>query len=489
MEKKQSIGKAIASGLFWTYLERISSQVVTVLVTIILARLLDPEHSTIIAIVTSFISICDTLVVGGFSDTLIQEKGADQVDFSTVFWFVLGFGFVMYGIVWMLAPYVELYFKTDMVTVTMRVMAIRLPISAINSVQSAYISKQMKYRYFFFATFVGTMISAVVGVVMAYMGFGVWALVGQYMSNSIIDTMVLWFTCGWRPSFLFNFQRFKKLYMFGLKMMLSNLLGSVYAEVESFCIGGKNALQLSYYEKGRQFPRLIINNVQLAINKVMLPAYSKVKEDKERLKEMGKRSVCLSSYLIAPMIIGLMFCAREFVSAVLTDKWLPAVPFLRIIAVYYLLQPIMMLNRQIVIACGEASKYLWMEIEKKVTGVILLAIATFCFDSVYMIAVATALNQCIGVFIQSAPLKKLINYPISEQIRDVGPVFLLSAGMGIPILLISTLSMWVWAKLALEVLAGILFYLAASWVLKLWQLNYLLEMVFKTLKIKRKEKL
>lgn len=469
----EGLGKKITKGLMWTYLERICAQGVSTLVTIILARLLLPENYGVVSIATIFMSFCDALVVGGFSDTLIQKKDADDIDFSTMFWFVLAFGFLMFGIVFAIAPLAETFFKTSMVCVTLRVMAVRLPINAVNSIQSAYISKHMKYKYFFFATLIGTVVSAVVGIVMAYMGYGVWALVAQYLTNSVVDTLVIWFTCGWHPSFKFSLKRLKSLYSFGWKMQLSTLIVTIYVEVESLCIGRKyTSADLAYYEKGRQFPKIIMHNIQTSISKVMLPAFSKISDKKDETKRLAKRSVSISTYLMAPLLIGLILCSKEFVIAVLTEKWLPAVPFMQLLSVYYLIEPIMAFNKQIVIAAGKSALYLKMEIAKKAVGISLLLISVFCFDSVYAIALATVITQIIGLIIQSAPLKRIINYPLAEQIKDVAPSYILAICMAAPIFAVKMLDISYLLKLIIEVIAGALFYLAGSMILKLKPYKY-----------------
>lgn len=467
MEQK-SLKNKITSGLIWTYLERVCAQGVSALVTIILARILVPQDYAVVSIITIFMTICDSLVVGGFSDTLIQKKDADSRDFSTLYWFVLVLGIAVYGIIFAGAPLVEKFFDTRLVCVTLRVLGVRIPISAIKSIQSAYISRNMKYKYFFIATSIGTVVSAVVGIVMAYLGFGVWALIAQYLTNSVIDTVIVSLTCGWKPEFVFDVKRLKSMYTFGWKMQVSTILAAVYGQVESLCIGKKyTSVNLAFYEKGKQFPQLIMHNVQSSIGKVMLPAFSKVNDEKEKMKELARKSVRTSSYVMFPLLIGLMACADEFVMAVLTEKWMPSVPFLRILTVYFLFDPIMSLNKQIVIASGDSKKYLLMEIEKKSIGITLIIAALLLFDNVISIAIVCVVNQIIGVFIQSAPLKKIINYPISQQLRDLLPVFLLSAAMVVPVLLIKFfVNCNSVPKLVLEVLSGMIVYVLLSWLTK-----------------------
>ena len=358
------IGKKITSGLLWTYLERVLAQGVSTLVTIILARILTPDHYGVVSVVTIFITICDTLVVGGFSDTLIQKADADELDFSTLFWFVLGLSGGMYVLLFLGAPFVEMFFDTPLVCAALRVMGIRVLINGVRSIQSAYISKHMKYRYFFFATLFGTVLSAIVGIAMAYLNFGVWALVAQYLTNSIVDTVIIWFTCGWRPKKMFSFKRLKVLYSFGWKMQASSLLATLYSELESFSIGKKyTSTDLAFFDKGKQFPKLIMHNVQTSVSKVMLPAFSLVKSDSTKMLDLAKKSVRTSSYVMFPLLIGLMACADEFVVAVLTEKWIAAIPFLRLLSIYYICEPIMSVDKQIVIASGDSKTYLIMEIE------------------------------------------------------------------------------------------------------------------------------
>ena len=473
----------ILSGMAWTYFERLLSQGVSVLVTIILARLLLPEQYGVVSIVTVFITLCDALVVGGFSDTLIQKRGADQLDFSTLFWFVLVLGIVMYGVVFTLAPYIQLFFKnTSLVCETLRVMAIRIPINAVQSIQSARISKRMEYRYFFFANLAGTLASALVGIYMAFAGFGVWALVAQYLISSFVGTLVIWFSCGWRPDFAFSAERLKYLYSVGWKMQCSSLLAAFYGELESICIGKKyTAADLAFYDKGKQFPRLIMENVQTTISKVMLPAFSTENNDIAAMKALAKRSIRIGTFVISPLLVGLIMCADEFVHIVLTEKWMASVPFLRLICLYYILQPLMTLNKQIVIAVGQTKLYLMMEIQKKLIGIFLLCVALFASDSVLMIAVSSFINQCIGLVIQSYPLKRIINYPIAEQLSDFLPALISAALMAAAVWCVGLLPLPTFLILVVKIAVGIAVYVLIALITKNESFTFLLNTLKKVL--------
>lgn len=473
--------KTIATGFIWSYLEKLSSQIVSLVVTIILARILCPEEYGIVSIVTIFISICDTLVVGGFSDTLIQKRDADQLDFSTLFWFVLFIGVIAFGIVFATAPLVESFFQTPLVCNTLRIMAIRIPINAINSIQSAYISKKMEYRYFFMATFAGTLISAVVGIVMAMNELGVWALVAQYLTAAVISTIVVGMTCGWHPSFQFSLIRLKTLYASGWKMQCSSLISAIYNEIESLALGKKySAAQLAFYEKGRQFPRLIMHNVQTSISKVMLPAFAQNNNNAKKMKALAQKSVQVSTYVMTPLLIGMMVCAEEFVMVVLTEKWMPAVPYLMLLSVYYLIEPLMAVNKQIVIASGEFKEYLTMELKKKVIGVFLLSLSLLCFDSPIFVAGAVVLTQIVGLLIQSMPPNRLIGYPLNEQLCDIYPALRNSIIMGIVVVAIKQLPINRLYVLILEVICGACVYIVIGILQKNQVLTYMLNFLKKT---------
>lgn len=453
--ERQELNSKITSGLWWSYLERVSAQAVSVFVAILLARILLPQDYGIVSIVLIFITICDALVVGGFSDALIQKQKADDLDFSSLFWFVLAGGFLLYGLLVLIAPCIEAFFKVPHLALILTVMGIRIPINAIKSIQSAYISKQMKYKYFFIATSFGTGISAVVGIVMALSGAGVWALVTQYLTNSVIDTAVIWITCDWHPHLRFDIERLKELYTFGWKMQLSSLLTVLYNELEVFCIGKKYSVaDLAFYERGKQFPQLIMRNIQTSISKVMLPTFSLLQTDVVKSKEYARKSIRISAFIMFPALIGLILCAHEFVIALLTEKWVASVIYLQILSVVYICEPVLSINRQVLIASGDSKQYLFIEIQKKSIGLVLLFCALVFFNQVFWVAVSVMITQLVSLILQSRPVARIIAYPLSEQGKDVLVPLLFSLAMAFPILLLKQLQWNIWLKFFAQIFAG-----------------------------------
>ena len=363
----------VLSGLFWKFGERISAQLVTFIVSIVLARLLSPDDYGNIALVTVFITIANVFVVNGFGSALIQKQEADNVDFSSVFYANIVFSCFLYVIIFLVSPVVADFYASPILCPVLRVLGLRIPVAAINSVQQAYVSRHMLFKKFFFSTLFGTLLSGVVGCVMAYMGFGIWALVAQYLVNTSVDTIVLWFTVRWRPDFVFSFSRVKVLLSYGWKLLLSGLLDTGYTQLRSLIIGKKyTSADLAYYNRGQQYPQLVVTNINTSISSVLFPAISKCQDDLSRVKSMTRRAIKTSCYIMWPLMIGLGVIAEPLVSFMLTDKWLPCVPYLQIACFTYAFWPIHTANLEALKAIGRSDIFLQLEILKKGIGLVLL---------------------------------------------------------------------------------------------------------------------
>ena len=292
------------SGLFWKFGERITAQLVTFVVSIVLARLLSPKEYGAIALITVFITISNVFVDSGFSSALVQKKNADDVDFSTVFYFNVAFSAVLYLIVFLISPFVASFYDMPELCSALRVLGISILIYGLKSVQQSYVSRHMIFKKFFFATIGGTLASAIIGIVMAYFGFGVMALVAQHLSNVFIDTIILWITVKWRPKKAFSFEKLKVLFSFGWKILVSSLIDTVYTNIRQLIIGklySKN--DLAYYNKGKSFPVLIVDNINTTIDSVMLPSMASVQTDVSRLKNLTRRSIKISSYIMCALML------------------------------------------------------------------------------------------------------------------------------------------------------------------------------------------
>lgn len=265
----------VLSGLFWTFGERILAQGVSFVLSIILARLLFPSEYGIIAMVMVFINIANVFTSTGFGESLVQKKDADELDFSTVFFCTLSLSILIYIILFIAAPYIATFYHTGEIVWVLRILSIKIVLSSIATVQHAYVQKKMMFKKFFFSTLGGTIVSGILGIALAYSGFGVWALVFQYLTNTVIDILVLLKTVPWHPRLIFSIERAKQLMNFGWKLVVANLINSVYNELRSLIIGRSySSADLAYYNKGNQIPALAITNIDTAIGNVVFPAMS-----------------------------------------------------------------------------------------------------------------------------------------------------------------------------------------------------------------------
>lgn len=465
-------GNFIFTNFFWRFAERCGAQGVKLVVELVLARILLPEDYGLIALVTVFIQILNVFVDSGLGNALIQKKDADDLDFSTVFYFNIAWCLILYLFLFASAPFFASFYGKSQLTPVLRVLGLQVIISGIKNVQQAYVSRTMQFKRFFYATLAGTVGAAVIGIIMAYRGFGVWALVCQQLFNVLVDTAVLWITVKWRPRKMFSFARLKELFNYGWKLLASSLLDTIYTEIRQLIIGKLySSSDLAFYNRGKQFPNLIVTNVNTSIDSVLLPTMSKEQDNKERVKKMTRRSIQVSTYIMAPLMIGLACCASNVVTLILTEKWLPSVLFLQIFCITYMFYPIHTANLNAIKAMGRSDLFLKLEIWKKVIGMILLL--STMFISVKAMAYSLLISTLTSMIINSWPNKKLLNYSFLEQIKDILPSILLAVGMGAVVYLIGFLPVPTLPLLIIQVICGGVIYIVGSVLLKLEPYVYL----------------
>ena len=420
----------IISGFFWKLLERFSVSGIHFLLQIILARLLTPEHYGILSIMLIFIALANELIQKGFSAALIQNKDVTEDDYSSVLWVSLGMALLLYFAVFACAPVIARYYRIPDLITPLRVLALMIFPGALNSVQLAKVSREMDFRKVFYSNIGGAVVSGTVGILIAYLGGGLWALVTQTLLNIVVACAVMYFTAHMRMRFVCNLKRIKILFAFGWKLLVSSLFESLYGNLSGLIIGKKyNSETLGYYDRGEQFPQFIINAVNSAVQSIMLPAMSAEQDDRKRVKTIMRSSLLMSSYLIVPIMAGLAAVAEPLVRLLLTDKWLPCVPYMQIFCLSMSIYPVHSCNLQAINAVGRSDIFLKQEIIKIVCGLITLAIAVFCFKSPLAIAAAGIIDACVSWFINAFPNKKLIDYSCKDQFADLLPLLMMSLVM------------------------------------------------------------
>ena len=453
----------------WRFFERCGAQAVTLVVSIVLARILDPDVYGVLALVTVFTTILQVFVDSGLGNALIQKKDADDLDFSSVFYFNFAVCVLLYLLMFFLAPLIATFYGIEELTAIIRVISLTLIISGVKNIQQAYVSRNMLFKKFFFSTIGGTIGAAVVGIWMAYAGFGVWALVAQNLFNLAVGTLILWLTVKWRPKLMFSWERLKGLLKYGWKLLVSRLLDTVYNELRSLIIGKKySTSDLAYYNKGKQFPNLITNND--SIDSVLFPSMSKEQSNIDHVKSMARRAIKTSTYALAPLMMGMAFCAEPLIRLILTEKWLPSVFYLRVFCVTYMFYPIHTANLNAIKAIGRSDLFLKLEIAKKVVGMALL-FASMWFG-VKAIALSMIVQSVLSQIINSWPNKKLLKYGYLEQLKDIIPTLGLAVFMGASVYFVSYLGLNDILTLIIQFVAGVAIYILGSIIFKLESFNY-----------------
>ncbi len=478
-EMKQKVVK----GLFWKILENGGAQGVQFVIAILLARLLTPSEYGVVGIIMIFITIANVFVQNGFSTALIQKKQADQVDFSSVCWFELALALGLYGVLWLAAGPIAEFYEIQVLKPIVRVLAFVLFPGAVISVQTAYVSRNLEFKGLFLSTLAASLVSGAISIWMAYSGWGVWAMVGQQLSYYLALMGALFVTVSWKPRLCLSMRRIGEMFSFGWKLLCASLLDTIFNNLYGLLIGKiYNEELLGSYNRGEQFPKLIASNLGAAIQAVLLPAFSAKQEDLGQVRQMVRRAVRLSSFVVLPMLMGLFGVADTLVLALLGGDWLVCVPFLRIMCISYCFWPIHITNLQAINALGRSDVFLKLEIVKKILS--LGALLVGMRYSVYVMVGLKAFQDFLCTFVNAAPNRKLLKYGIFHQWMDVMPPAALSAVMCVAVMAAGGLmgEISVWLKLILQIFWGAAVYVLLAWAFRLESFRYLRDMVMPRLK-------
>lgn len=462
---KPDIKSQIVSGMFWKFAERIIAQGVSFVVSVILARILMPEDYGAVAIVSVFISIANVFITSGLNVSLIQRKDTDDTDFSTIFWCNLILGAVLYCILFFAAPTIAAAYKSPILKPVIRIFALSLPVSSFQSIQSAYISKNMQFKRFFFSTIIGTFLSAIVGIAMAYNGFGVWALVAQSLTNTGIDTLVLFITVEWRPKLVFSKSAALPLVKFGYKITLTDVIATLLNNLVSFLMGAKyTSADLAYYTKGIQIPRLFRDNIFTTVISVLFPAMSNISDDKGYVKRLARRAIKLMAYLIFPMMFGILAVNRTFIIVLFTEKWLGMAPYIVISCLEAVMSVAPTIGFQAVKSLGRSDILLKNEFLTK--PVYLIAVVAGMFISPLAMALGMLSASVYCCIVAVVLIRKTIGYSVKEQFMDIIKPLAVSGVMFGVVTLIGFFDIPALIRLAVQLTVGIGIYLGISIITK-----------------------
>ena len=459
-------GKKIFTNIIWRFFERTGTQLVTLAVSIILARMLAPELFGLLAMIVAVVTVLRVPIENCLGHALIQKEDADRSDFSTAFYFNLIVAAGLYAAVFFIAPAVAAHAEVTGMTALIRVLGVSIPVSAFKSLQQAYAERNMLFRKFFFASLAGTVIAGVAGVLLALKGFGIWALAAQYMLDLTVDTVLLWVIVRWRPNAVFSSKRLGALLSYGWKLTASALMDSAFEGLKQTLTGLRiSSADLAYLNRGQVYPRALFNTVNSSVENVMFSAMSREQSRPEIVREMVRKNVTTVTYVLAPFLAGLAAVAEPLTRLVLTEKWMPCVPLLRICCAAYLLSPAVKANQSAINAMGRSGLFLILEVIKKLFSVTILFISLRF--GVTGVACGMLVISLICLIVNAVPNGRLVGYPLWTQLLDVLPSVALAAAMGIAVYAAGHLGLGDAVTLAIQIPLGIILYLAGSAVLKL----------------------
>ncbi len=421
---EESLKTKVAKGSAWILLEKLSGQTVRFVVGMVLARLLTPNDFGTVALYLVFFNVTSVLVDGGFGSALIQKKDADDLDFNSVFYLVLFLSVLAYVAIFFAAPAIASFYKLPELTFIVRIAAIAFFFQAINSIQNAELTKKMLFHLSFRISLITTFASAIIGVTLALLGYGVWALVCVSLTYGFVGFIARWFIIAWRPRLMFSFARLRKLFAFGWKMAASTLLDSIFHNLNGLIIGRLySKADLAYVNKGQALPELAMNEVDATLGLVSFPALVQLQDDKVRLREAMRQMMRCSTFLVFPLMVGVAACAKSELRLLYGAQWLPAAPYMMLACFSFALTPFNTINLRGIMVLGRSDICLILELIKKGLALLVIICAARLGVFTWMAISAFTLGP-IGVLINAWPNRKLLGYSLGMQLRDVLPTAL-----------------------------------------------------------------
>lgn len=450
---ESSLKKKTVSGLGWSALDNVARLGITFIVSIILARLLSPDEYGLIGILTIFISVFNAIVGGGFSVALIRKKDATDIDYSTIFYVNLCVSIVLTIVLFFCAEPISAFFHREELLSLTRVMSCIVIINALCIVQRARTTKRIDFKTQTKITFTSSILSGIIGIAMAYMGYGVWALVGQQISVNLCTTILFWLYNRWIPKLVFSWDSFMEMWSFGWKLLASRLIDTVWQEIYQVVVGKcYSPATLGLYTRAMQFSQLFSRNLTEVVQSVSFPVLSSIQDDKERLRNAYRRVIKTTMLPAFVLMYGMAAVAKPMIVVLIGEKWLGCVGFLQIICIYGALYPLHAINLNMLQVQGRSDLFLKLEIIKKIIniGPLLLGI----FVDIYLMVGSSIITSCISYYLNAYYSGPFLNYSIKEQVKDILPSLGVAVVMAIPVLAMSFIPLNAFVLLPMQVVVG-----------------------------------
>ncbi len=421
---EKSLKKKAVTGLFWSFSDSMTTQLVQFIAGLVLARILSPSEFGLVGMITVFLAVSQSLVDSGFGQALIRKKDADDLDYSTVFHFNFITGIVIFLIFFFSAPAIARFYEQPELTDIARVLGIIILINATVVTQKTRLTKSVNFRQLMKVNLTAAVISGIVAIVLALNGFGVWSLVWRSVTGSIVQALILWFSNRWVPALRFSRESFRSLFSFGSRLLVSGLIDTVYRNIYLLIIGKFfSAAELGYYTRADQFSRLASQNLTGTLQRVSYPVLSMVQDENDRLKAGYRKLIISTMFVTFIMMLGMAAVARPMILTLIGEKWLPAVPYLQLLCLSAMLFPLHALNLNILNVKGRSDLFLRLEIIKKILAVPVIVVGIF--SGIIAMLIGMIILSFAGYFINSYYSGRLIGYPVGEQLADILPSFIL----------------------------------------------------------------
>lgn len=457
----------------WTFAQQFGSQIISFMVSLILARILLPSDFGTIAAFNVLMGIGGVLINSGLTNSLIRTSNVDDTDLSTVFYFNLVVSIIIYVLILITAPLVAVFFKISELTNIIRVYAIILPVGAFSAIQGTLLTKKMDFKTQLKIQLPSLIVGGVSGIAFALTGFGVWSLVYMAIIQSVISSIQYWLYSKWRPKRVFDKNKFKFHFNFGYKLALSGLINIIFQNIYIIVIGKLfNPTQLGFYNKAHSLQQLPVTSITGPLNKVTYPLFAEIQDDDERLRSVYRRLMKTVIFITAPLLTMMGVLGEPMIRFLFTEKWLPAAPYFQILCIVGVLYPIHVYNLNILQVKGRSDLFLKLEIIKKIATIMVMTVS-FRFGIIGLLWGQVAISV-FSLIINCHYSGKYLNYNLWKQLRDILPMISLSATLG-GILLFLDKSVWGiysdFIRLSVGGISGLLFYIAFSYIFKFEELN------------------
>lgn len=458
---------SLTNNFIWSLAEKAGRYGITLLISIVLARILGPEEFGITAIVTVFITLANVFVQNGFGFAIIQKKDATDKEFTFVLFFNVVVSIGIYLLIFIIAPIAEKYYEMVGLSTIIRVMSISVIVAAVGNIQQAYVSKRLEFKKLFISTVSAVIISGIVGVVMALTGYGVWSLVVQHLLYSVVSTITLTVSSGMKIEKGVSFSECKGILSLGWKFLLTSLIMTIGSEIRTLVIGKLyNPTDLAYVNKGQRLTNAPMTVVQSSITAVMYPVLAKYQDRTESIRDIVRRFAQVSSFVVFPVLFGMAAVADYLIPLLLTDKWIESVQYVVIYCFIWLLNPIQMAHIQAIKAVGEGNILVALEIVKSFVSLGILTISIVMFDSIQAIIIGLLIAETICTLLICPIGKKLFEYSFRMQICDIILPLFLSSVMFVLVKMVGLLNINAFLTLILQIIVGIIAYVGLSCLLK-----------------------